>query len=155
MTGVGDVTSHEDPAVGVVGGDGSGDVTLSKLDQGLTLPLLVDLGLAAVGGQLDDMEGQSVRQRPQSTTGVDGRDLTVVTYQDQLPPGLVDLGLDPVQAATAHERRLVDDDHMAGVSVVAPRSRSMSSRAMVTDSMPEPAWSSAAVLLATAVPMTR
>ncbi len=63
VTGVGDVSGHGDPVVGVVGGDRRGDVTLSELDEGLALPLLVDLGLAAVGGQLDDMGGQGVGQR--------------------------------------------------------------------------------------------
>ena len=46
------------PAVFDIGVDGRGDVAVAQCDEGITFPLLVRAGLAAVGGQGDDMSSQ-------------------------------------------------------------------------------------------------
>ena len=55
LMGGGEVIGDGDAVVGRIRGDRRGDVPVSELEKGLTLPLLIDLALAPVGGQLDDM----------------------------------------------------------------------------------------------------
>jgi len=91
LAGICHLTGEGDPAVGVVGGDGLGDLAVSQLDEGLAFPLLVDLSLSTVRGQLDDVGPQGVRQCTQGSTGVYGGELAVVPHQDQLGPSPIDL----------------------------------------------------------------
>ena len=91
LPGLVDGAGDGDPAVVGVGLDGRGHVALSQGDEGISLPLLVGTGLAAVGGEGDDVVAQLLGQRPQRPTGVDGGQLAVVADQDQLGPGRVDM----------------------------------------------------------------
>ena len=98
-------------------------------------------------------EPSSFDKRPQCTAGIDGGQLTVVADEDQLGSGHVDMGAEPVEGAAAHHGCLVDHDHVPGGE---PAGFSESARSWVSDELgiPVPASSSAAVLAATAVPMT-
>ena len=74
------------PAVFDIGLDGGGDVAVAQGNEGVTFPLLVRAGLAAVGGQGDDVVAQLAREGAQRPTGVDGGELAVVAEEDELGP---------------------------------------------------------------------
>ena len=59
-------------------------------------------------------EPELVRQRPQCPAGIDGGQLTVVADENQLGPGHVDMGAEPVEGAAADHGCLVDHDHVPG-----------------------------------------
>ena len=102
------------PAVVAIGLNSGGHVSLPQGTEGIALPLLVGTGLAAVGGEGDDVVAQLGGQGAQRPTGIDGGQLAVVADQDQLGPGRVDIRAELVERACPHHGRLVHDDHVPG-----------------------------------------
>ncbi len=61
LTGLVDRAGDGDPAVVGVGVDGRGHVAIPEGDEGVPFPLLVGAGLAAVGGEGDDVGSELFR----------------------------------------------------------------------------------------------
>ena len=106
-----DPVSQDDPAVGLVGGEGVGDVAVAELVQGGDLPRP---GLASVDGQFSGVAGGGCDGGGERATGGDFGELVVVADEDHLGAGGAGGGDHPVQVDGAGHPGLVDDHHMAG-----------------------------------------
>ena len=86
LAGLVDGAGDGHPAVLDIGVDGRGDVAVAQGDEGVSFPLLVRAGLAAVGGEGDDVVSELARKGAQCPTGVDGGQLAVVAERTSLAP---------------------------------------------------------------------
>ena len=99
-----DFSGDRDPVVGVVGGDGAGDLTLSELDEGLAFPLLVNwdwrrLVVSSITW------GQSVRQARSAPPGSISRRAGGCPQPIRTCPGPGRPGLEPAQGAGCRPTR--------------------------------------------------
>ena len=104
---VGVVGGH-DPAVGVVGGDGLGDVPVAEVVEGVALPFV---DLASV---VDQHRGVgALGEGPERSAGVDLGELGDVADQHQLRPRRRRVTRERVESAGADHPGLVDNHHTA------------------------------------------
>ncbi|MCZ7537290.1 MAG: hypothetical protein M5T61_16195 [Acidimicrobiia bacterium] len=109
------VASDDDPAVGLVGGDGAGDVAVTQLGQGHAFPAVV---LAAVDGQFGDGGGGVGGEGGEPAASGDLGELVVVADEKHPAAGFDHGGGEAVEVTEPGHCGLVDHEQGAGVGAV-------------------------------------